>query len=88
MARRTPILACVTLALTLGAASFEPPQITINDPRILYTMALYKSALGETDSALRLMQRAEQSKQKAEPALQQIHSEHVQNGGRVNPGRS
>ncbi len=74
MARRTPILACITLGLTLGAASFQPPQITFQDPRILYTMALYKSAMGDTAAALRFMQRAEQSKKRAEPATQQIRT--------------
>ena len=75
MATKRPILACITLGLTLGAATFQPPQIRVKDPRLLYALALYKSAMGDTGSALRLMQRAEQVKQKAAMSAEQTQGE-------------
>jgi hypothetical protein len=49
----------ISLALTLAPA----PTITVQNPKLLFAAALYKTAVGDTDSALRLMQRAEQARQ-------------------------
>jgi hypothetical protein len=44
----------------IGTAMLVPaPKITVHNPRLLYTLALYKAATGDTNSALRLLQEAE-----------------------------
>ncbi len=44
----------------IGIATLVPaPRITVHNPRVLYTLAMYKAAVGDTDSALRLLQEAE-----------------------------
>ena len=70
MAGKAPILACITLALTLSAAFIQPPQITVQDPSLLYTLALYKSFIGDPAAALRLLRRAEESKLRRRTASQ------------------
>ena len=49
----------VSLALALAPA----PTITVHNPKLLFAAAMYKTAVGDTGSALRLIQRAEQSRQ-------------------------
>jgi hypothetical protein len=49
----------ISLALALAPA----PKITVHNPKLLFAAAMYKAAVGDTDSALRLMQRAEQAPQ-------------------------
>ncbi len=49
------------LALVLVLALVPAPSITVENPKLLYAAAMYKAAVGQTDSALRLMQRAEQA---------------------------
>ena len=49
----------ISLALALAPA----PKITVQNPQLLFAAAMYKTAVGDTDSALRLMQRAEQARQ-------------------------
>ncbi len=44
----------------IGLAMLVPaPRITVHSPRLLYTLAFYKAAVGDTDSALRLLQEAD-----------------------------
>ncbi len=44
----------------VGLAMLVPaPRITVHSPRLLYTLAIYKAAVGDTDSALRLLQEAD-----------------------------
>ncbi len=49
------------LAIALGMTLLPPPSVTVQNPRILYALAMYKTAVGDTGSALRLMHRAEAS---------------------------
>lgn len=53
-------LAVVLISLTV--ALLPRPNITLQNPNLLYAAAMYKTAVGDTDSALRLVQRAEQAK--------------------------
>ena len=53
----------ISLALALAPA----PKITVQNPKLLFAAAIYKTAVGDTDSALRLMQRAEQARQSTRP---------------------
>ena len=48
----------ISLALALAPA----PKITVQNPKLLFAAAMYKTAIGDTDSALRLIQRAEQAR--------------------------
>ncbi len=49
----------------IGAAMLLPaPRLTFHSPQLLYTMAIYKSAMGDTDTALRLLRQAEADTQK------------------------
>jgi hypothetical protein len=54
----------ISLALALAPA----PKITVQNPKLLFAAAMYKTAVGDTDSALRLMQRAEQARQSTRTA--------------------
>ncbi|MGI9103707.1 MAG: hypothetical protein ACR2IF_14810 [Terriglobales bacterium] len=58
-------LTITTLTLALGMMLLPPPRVTVNNPKILYALAMYKTAVGDTGAALRLMQRAEASKTNA-----------------------
>ena len=49
----------ISLALALAPA----PKITLQNPKLLFAAAMYKTAVGDTDSALRLIHRAEQARQ-------------------------
>jgi hypothetical protein len=53
------------LILSLALALVPAPQITVQNPQFLFAAAMYKTAVGDTQSALRLMQRAEQIQQAA-----------------------
>jgi len=53
------IIAGIIVSLALAPA----PTITVQNSKLLFAAAMYKTALGDTDSALRLMQRAEQAQQ-------------------------
>ena len=53
------------LFISMAVALIPPPKITVRNPQILLAAALYKTAVGDTDSALRLVQRAEQARQSA-----------------------
>jgi hypothetical protein len=55
----------ISLALALAPA----PKITLQNPKLLFAAAMYKTALGDTDSALRLIHRAEQ----ARPSGSKVH---------------
>lgn len=55
------IIAGVVISLALALA--PAPKITVQNPQLLFAAAMYKTAVGDTDSALRLMQRAEQARQ-------------------------
>ncbi len=49
----------ISLALSLSPA----PKITVHNAKVLYVAAMYKTAVGDTDSAVRLLRRAEQAKE-------------------------
>jgi hypothetical protein len=49
----------ISLALALAPA----PKITVQNPQLLFAAAMYKTAVGDTDSALRLIHRAELARQ-------------------------
>lgn len=53
------------LIFSLAAALVPVPRITLQNPTLLYAAAIYKTALGDTHSALRLVHRAEQAQQPA-----------------------
>jgi hypothetical protein len=53
-------LAVVLISLTV--ALLPRPRITVQNPNLLYAAAMYETAVGDTDSALRFVQRAEQAK--------------------------
>ena len=53
----------ISLAVTL----VPPPRITVRTPALLYAAAVYKTAVGDTESALRLVQRAEQVQPRSGP---------------------
>jgi hypothetical protein len=55
----------ISLALALAPA----PKITVHNPRLLFAAAMYKTAVGDTDSALRLIHRSEQ----ARPSARTVH---------------
>lgn len=60
----------ISLALALAPA----PKITVQNPKLLFAAAMYKTAVGDTDSALRLIHRAEQ----ARPSTSKVHSAALQ----------
>jgi hypothetical protein len=51
------------LVISMAVALIPPPRITVDNPKLLFAAAMYKTAIGDTQSALRLMQRAEQARQ-------------------------
>lgn len=55
------IIAGVIISLVLAPA--PAPTISVQNPKLLFAAAMYKTAVGDTHSALRLMQRAEQARQ-------------------------
>ncbi len=55
------IAAAVVVSLAL--ALLPTPKICLQNPKLLYAVAMYKTAVGDTDSALRLLQRADQRRQ-------------------------
>jgi hypothetical protein len=61
------------IVISMALALVPAPKITVNNAKILYVAAMYKTAVGDTDSAVRLLQRAEQAKDKeaAQPSILQ-----------------
>jgi hypothetical protein len=55
----------ISLALALAPA----PKITVQNPKLLFAAAMYKTAVGDTDAALRLIHRAEA----ARPFTSKVH---------------
>jgi hypothetical protein len=53
------------LVVSLALALVPAPKITVQNPQLLFAAAMYKTAVGDTQSALRLVQRAEQAQQPA-----------------------
>ena len=51
------------IVLSMALALAPAPRITVENPKLLYAAAMYKTAVGDTDSALRLVYRAEQARQ-------------------------
>ena len=51
------------LVLSMALALLPPPRITVENPKLLFAAAMYKTAIGDTQSALRLVQRAEAARQ-------------------------
>jgi hypothetical protein len=60
-----PLIAGIVLSLALSVVPV--PRISVNNPTLLYAAAMYKTAIGDTQSALRLMHRADQVQQPAVP---------------------
>lgn len=60
-----PLIAGLTLSFAL--ALLPAPRITVNNPKLLYAAAMYKTAIGDTQSALRLVHRADQVRRPATP---------------------
>jgi hypothetical protein len=59
------------ILISLAVALAPAPKITVQNPKLLFAAAMYKTAVGDTGSALRLMHRAEQARQstrRARPA--------------------
>ena len=50
----------VGLVITLAVALIPAPSVYISNPKLLYAAAMYKTAIGDPQAALRLVQRAEQ----------------------------
>jgi hypothetical protein len=46
------------LAVAVAAAVVPPPQHLLTSPKVLYGAAMVKAAVGDADSALRLLQRS------------------------------
>ena len=46
------------LVVAMVAAVVPPPQHLLNSPKVLYGAAIVKAAVGDADSALRLLQRS------------------------------
>ncbi len=57
------IITAIVISMVLSLVPV--PKITVNNAKALYAAAMYKTAVGDTDSALRLLQRAEQAKNTA-----------------------
>ena len=53
------------IVISLAVALAPAPKITVHNPRLLFAAAMYKTAIGDTDSALRLIHRAEQARPSA-----------------------
>ena len=53
------------IIISLAVAMAPAPKITVHNPRLLFAAAMYKTAVGDTDSALRLIHRAEQARPSA-----------------------
>ena len=51
------------LVIALVLALLPPPRITVQNPKLLFAAAMYKTAVGDTESALRLVDRAEKAQQ-------------------------
>jgi hypothetical protein len=51
------------IVLSMALALAPAPRITVENPKLLYVAAMYETAVGDTDSALRLVYRAEQARQ-------------------------
>jgi hypothetical protein len=51
------------LIISMAVALVPPPKITVQNPQLLFAAAMYKTAVGDTASALRLVQRSEQVRQ-------------------------
>jgi hypothetical protein len=56
------------LVISMAVALIPPPTITVQNPHLLFAAAMYKTAVGDTSSALRLVQRSEQARQSTNPA--------------------
>ena len=50
------------IVISLAIALAPVPAITVQNPKLLFAAAMYKTAVGDTDSALRLIHRAEQAR--------------------------
>ena len=62
------------IIISLAVALAPAPKITVQNPKLLFAAAMYKTAVGDSDSALRLIHRAEQAPQstrKVHPAALQ-----------------
>ena len=60
------------IIISLAFALAPAPKIIVQNPKLLLAAAMYKTAVGDTDSALRLIHRADQARQstgKVRPAV-------------------
>ena len=60
--------AVAALIVTLGATFVTPPRISLTNPQALYAVAVYKSLVGDADSAREFLQRAVVAKRATHPA--------------------
>jgi hypothetical protein len=72
MTARITTLAAV--AVTAAATLLPPPRITVESPRVLYAIAMYKTAIGDTSAALKLVRRAEASQNAAKNTTKSTQS--------------
>jgi protein involved in temperature-dependent protein secretion len=57
------VITAIVISMVLALA--PAPKITVNNAKVLYVAAMYKTAVGDTDAAVRLLRRAEQAKDTA-----------------------
>lgn len=62
------------LIISMAVALVPPPRITVQNPQLLFAAAMYKTAVGDTASALRLVQRSEQVRQSVKPSVVSLQS--------------
>jgi len=57
------VITAIVISMLLALA--PAPKVTVNNAKVLYVAAMYKTAVGDTDAAVRLLRRAEQAKDTA-----------------------
>ncbi len=60
----------VFISVALAVSLTPAPRVRIENPKLLYAAAMYKTAIGDTDAAVRFLHRAEKAEQ----------AEHAPNG--------
>jgi hypothetical protein len=68
------ITTLAAIAVTVAATLLPPPRIRLESPRVLYTIAMYKAAMGDTAAALKLVRRAEASQNAIKSSSPATHS--------------
>ncbi len=55
------------LVVTLILSFVPAPTVAVENPGLLYAAAMYKAAMGDTNSAVRLVNRADQAQSRRSP---------------------